>query len=132
MFFLAGAAAGVLEHLGSLQHIASGALKGSAVSAAVSGETFKLGSSTAANSPAAANSSADGGVGGVRASPGIMNALISIQGHGGAGGAMAAPGGSTATTITNADSGHLLERLIRQQARWSAAAAAGQSLSTIA
>jgi hypothetical protein len=129
MFFLAGAAAGVLEHLGSLQHIAAGALKGSAASAAVSGETFKLGSSTAANSPAVANSGADDGAGGGRASPGTMNALISMQGRGGA---MAAPDGSTATTIANAHSGHLLEHLIRQQARWSAAAAAGHSLSTIA
>jgi hypothetical protein len=158
MFFLAGAAAGVLDTLGSLA--ASSALHGAA-GAAVSGQAFNLGSST--NSPAAAPSGADGGVGGSRSSPGTMNALLSMQGRFGAG--QAAPDGSTvrgyghhhrygidlrqslagpsgaspsaadadssiATTVTNADSGKL-GRLIQQQARLSAAAA-GQSLSTTA
>ena len=158
MFFLAGAAAGVLDTLGSLA--ASSALHGAA-GAAVSGQAFNLGSST--NGPAAP-SGADGGVGGSRSSPGTMNALLSMQGRFGAG--QAAPDGSivrgyghhhrygidplrqglagplsaspsaadadspAATTVTNADSGKL-GRLIQQQARLSAAAA-GQSLSTTA
>jgi hypothetical protein len=154
MFFLAGAAAGVLDTLGSLA--ASSALHGAA-GAAVSGQAFNLGSST--NGPAAP-SGADGGVGASRSSPGTMNALLSMQGRFGAG--QAAPEGSTvrgyghhhrygidplrqslagplgasdadspaATTVTNADSGKL-GRLIQQQARLSAAAA-GQSLSTTA
>jgi hypothetical protein len=157
MFFLAGAAAGVLDTLGSLA--ASSVLHGAA-GAAVSGQAFNLVSST--NSPAAAPSGADGGGGGSRPSPGTMNALLSMQGRFGAG--QAAPDGSTvrgyghhhrygidllrqslagpsgaspsaadadspaATTVTNADSGKL-GRLIQQQARLSAAAA-GQSLST--
>ena len=158
MFFLAGAAAGVLDTLGSLA--ASSALHGAA-GAAVSGQAFNLGSSTNSR---AAPSGADGGVGGSRSSPGTMNALVAMQGRFGAG--QAAPDGSTvrgyghhhrygidllrqslagpsgaspsaadadnpaATTITNADSGKL-GRLIQQQARLSAAAA-GQSLSTTA
>ena len=153
MFFLAGAAAGVLDTLGSLA--ASSALHGAA-GAAVSGQAFNLGSSTNSR---AAPSGADGGVGGSRSSPGTMNALLSMQGRFGVG--QAAPNGSTvrgyghhhrygidlrqslagplgasdadssiATTITNADSGKL-GRLIQQQARLSAAAA-GQSLSTTA
>lgn len=117
MFLLAGAAASVLDYLGSL-HAASSALPSSAVAgAAASRPAFDIGSALAANDPSTA---ADGG--GNWSSPATMDALISMQGQGDA-----ATHGSSAAS---ASSINLLERMIAQHAQLSTAASVGHSLST--
>jgi hypothetical protein len=119
MFLLAGAAAGVLDYLGSL-HAASSALQGSAVAgAAASRPAFDIGSALGA-SDAGASTPADGG--GNWSSPATMGALISMQGQGDA-----ATHGSSAAS---ASSINLLERMIAQHAQLSTAASVGHSLST--
>jgi hypothetical protein len=106
----------VLEHLGSLQ-AASGALQSSA-SAGAAASAFELGSSMATkNSGGIAE--ADGA--GSWSSPATMDALISMQGQ--AGGANGSSASASASSI------NLLERMIQQHAQFSAAAAAGHSLS---
>ena len=93
MFLLAGAAASVLDYLGSL-HAASSALQGSAVAgAAASRPAFDIGSATAATD-LGASTPADGG--GNRSNPATMNALISMLGQ------ADATNGSTASASTRA------------------------------
>jgi hypothetical protein len=120
MFLLAGAAASVLDYLGSL-HAASSVVRGSAAAgAAGSRPAFDIGSAIAAND-AGASTPTDGG--GNWSSPTTMNALISMQGQ-----AAATTHGST--TSTSAGSINLLERMIAQHAQLSTAASVGHSLST--
>jgi hypothetical protein len=116
MFLLAGAAASVLEHLGSLQ-AASGMLQSSAgAAAAASGPAFNLGS-PAATDNSATNAPADGAS---WSSPATMDALISMQG----GQSINSIGSASASSI------NLLERMIAQHAQLSAATSVGHSLST--
>jgi hypothetical protein len=120
MFLLAGAAASVLDYLGSL-HAASSVLQGSAAAtAAGSASAFDIGSAVAANN-AGTSTEADGA--GNRSSPATMNALISMQGQ-----ADAATHGSAASA--SASSINLLERMIAQHTQLSTAASVGHSLST--
>ena len=120
MFVLAGAAASVLDYLGSL-HAASSVLQGSAAAgAAGSSAAFDIGSAVAAND-AGASTEANGG--GNWSSPATMDALISMQGQ-----TDAPPTGSTSSA--SASSINLLERMIAQQAQLSTAASLGHSLST--
>ena len=120
MFVLAGAAASVLDYLGSL-HAASSVLQGSAAAgAAGSSASFDIGSAIAAND---AGASTEAGGGGNWSSPATMDALISMQGQ-----ADAPTTGSTSSA--SASSINLLERMIAQQAQLSAAASLGHSLST--
>jgi hypothetical protein len=117
MFLLAGAAASVLEHLGSLQ-AASSMLQSSAgagAAAAASGPAFDLGSSVATDN-SAANPPGDGAN---RSSPATMDALISMQG-----------GHASNSTASSASSINLLERMIAQHAQLSTAASVGHSFST--
>jgi hypothetical protein len=117
MFVLAGAAASVLDHLGSL-HAASRLLQGAAAAhAAGAGSAFDLGSSISAQD-SGATTAADGA--GSWSSAGTMDALISMQGQAAANG----PTASSARSI------NLLGRLIAQHAQLSTAASVGNSLST--
>ena len=119
MFVLAGAAASVLDYLGSL-HAASSVLQGSAAAgAAGSSASFDIGSAIAAND---AGASTEAGGGGNWSSPATMDALISMQGQ-------AAPS-TGSTSSASASSINLLERMIAQQAQLSTAASLGHSLST--
>jgi hypothetical protein len=117
MFLLAGAAASVLDYLGSL-HAASSVVQGSAAaSVAASRPAFDIGSAMAAND-AGASAPTDGGDNWSR--PATMDALISTQEQ--------ATLGSTAPAT--ASSINLLERMIAQHAQLSTAASVGHSLST--
>jgi hypothetical protein len=119
MFVLAGAAASVLDYLGSL-HAASSVLQGAAAAdAAGVGPAFDLGSSISAQD-SGLTAAADGA--GRWSSAGTMDALISMQGQ-----ADAAAHGSTASS---AGSINLLGRMIAQHAQLSTAASVGHSLST--
>jgi hypothetical protein len=115
MFLLAGAAASVLEHLGSLQAASSMLQSSAGATAAASGPAFDLGASMAANN-AAANPPADGAN---RSSPATMDALISMQG-----------GKAINSTASSASSINLLERMIAQHAQLSTTASVEHSLST--
>ena len=117
MFLLAGAAASVLDYLGSL-HAASSALQGSAAAGvAASRPAFDISSAVVANDAGASTPTDRGGN---WSNPTTMDALISTQGQ--------ATSGST--TSASASSITLLERMIAQQAQLSTAASIGHSLST--
>jgi hypothetical protein len=121
MFLLAGAAASVLDYLGSL-HAASSVVQGSAAAgAAGSSPAFDVGSALAANDFGA---SAEAAGGSNWSSPATMDALLSMQGQ-----ADQATNGSTASPSTS--SINLLERMIAQHAQSSTAASVGHSLSTL-
>src|SRR5579864_8815878 len=120
MFLLAGAAASVLDYLGSL-HAASSVVRGSAAAAAAgSPPAFDVSSAMAASN-AGTSPPTDGGSNWSNSA--TMNALFSIQGQ-----ADAAAAGSTVPA--SAGSINLLERMIAQHAQLSAAASIGHSLST--
>jgi hypothetical protein len=116
MFLLAGAAASVLEHLGSLQAASSVLQSSAGAAAAASGPAFDLGSSPATDN-SAANAPPDGAS---WSSPATMDALISMQG----GQAINSTGSASASAI------NLLERMIAQHAQLPTAASVGHSLST--
>jgi hypothetical protein len=115
MFLLAGAAASVLDYLGSL-HAASSVAQGSAAAGVTASRpAFDIGSAIAAND-AGASTPTDGG--GNWSSAATMDALISTQGQ------------ATSGSTTSASASNLLERLIAQHAQLSTAASVGHSLST--
>jgi hypothetical protein len=106
MFVLAGAAASVLDHLGSLA--LSGALRASAGKA---GQAFQVGAST--TQPAAGN----GGAAGNWSTSETMGALLSLQGQAGK------------TEATGSAAASLLGSMF-QHAQFSTASGAGRTLST--